>query len=112
MKSGQKAVAPEEKILVKFVCCQVPSFNEEMPLPACKWKCITLRKFSMSVALPVIPVLHFGQTSCSRFDLNFILKYLTLHLSRVRLLASFTDVVAIATLEDPGGKHHLIKANL
>ena len=66
----------------------------------------------MSVALPVIPFLHFGHTSRSRFDLNFILKYFILHLSKVQSLASFTDVVAIATLEDPGGRHHLIQANL
>ena len=66
----------------------------------------------MSVALPVIPFLHFGHTNRSRFDLKINLKYVPLHLSKVHSLANFTDVVAIATLEDPGWRHHLIQANL
>ena len=38
--------------------------------------------------------------------------YLTVYLSKFYLLACFADVVPIAALEDLGGRHHLVEANL
>ena len=75
---------------------------------------LTLRKFSMSEALPVIFFLHFGHRGLVRPNLNCVeIILLNSHLQDIGdSLAGLTNVVAVDTVEDLGGRRHLIKTNL
>ena len=74
---------------------------------------ITLRKFSMSVALPMMFVLHFGQRERLlqllpfERDLTFVSG-----ISHTSLLATLADMVAIEAIENSNWRRHLIHANL
>ena len=67
----------------------------------------------MSEALPVIFFLHFGHSSGFKPDLVRVeIQYLLSLADDRDSLAGLTDVVTIDTVEDLGGRHHLIKADL
>ena len=77
----------------------------------------TWRKFSMSEALPVIFLLHFGHSGWFRPTLVTFLQLqiwmlMNEALNLKVLLASLTNVMSIDTVEDLGRRRHLVKANL